>query len=158
MPMPGVDPLIGDAEDLSSWRERMRRWAVRDLKHQDIVDIFLEDGEYPKYGEPEPNLAAYAQGGFHNDAEKLRYSLELTGYNENMKQLTKASKKLISTMLAQICTKSQKEVAKAADWEEAVRDHDVMELLKKNRGDTWWPTIHRSWSAQAECQGEICKL
>ena len=34
-------------------------------------------------------------------------------------------------MMGQICNKSQKEVAKAADWEEAMRTHDVMELLNR---------------------------
>ena len=56
MPKPGVDPLIGDVEDLSCWR----RWAIRDLKNQDIADIFLEDGEYPEYEERDPDLAVYA--------------------------------------------------------------------------------------------------
>ena len=123
--------MVGDAEDLSSWRERFRRYAIRDLKNQDIADIFLEDGVYPEYDEPEQDFDAYAQGGFARDAAKLRYSLELTEYYDNVKTLTKARKKLFSTMLGQICTNSQKEIAKAAGWAEAVRDHDVMELLRR---------------------------
>ena len=130
MPKPGVDPLIGDAEDLSSWRERMRRWAIRDLKNQDIADIFLEDGEYPEYEEPQPNLAAYAQGGFHKDAEKLRYSLELTDYNEN---------KLFSTILGQhVPERDSKGCGLESSSEGSLCDG-------ADRGDIWCSTIHRSW-------------
>ena len=46
MPKPAHDAMVGDAEAISSWRERMRRRAVRELKNQDIADIFLEDGVY----------------------------------------------------------------------------------------------------------------
>ena len=42
----------------------------------------------------------------------------------------KARRKLFSTILGQICTDSQKEIARAAGWKVSVRDHDVMEPLK----------------------------
>ena len=48
-----------------------------------------------------------------------------------MEELEALRKKFFSTTVGQICKKSQKEVAKAAGWEEAVRTYDVIELLNR---------------------------
>ena len=58
MPRPGHGAMDDDAEDMSSWRERVRRLAIRELKNQDIADIFLEDTNYPEYEEPIMNASS----------------------------------------------------------------------------------------------------
>ena len=105
--------MVGDAEDMSSWREQMRRWAIRELKNQDIAEIFLEDGNYPEYEEPIMDVEQLNLAGAAREVEKRRYALAIARYHRTMEELEESRKKLFSAMMGQICNKSQKEVAKA---------------------------------------------
>ena len=110
MPKSGHHAMVGDAENISSRREQMRRWAIRELKNQDIADIFLEDGDYPEY-----ESWMRCSSILMEPPEKLRwYAIAIARYNRKMEELEASRKKLFSTIMGQICNKSQKEVAKAA--------------------------------------------
>ena len=71
------------------------------------------------------------KGGPDKDVEKQKYAIAISKYEKKKDKLEESRKTLFSTMLGQICTKSQKEIARAAGWAEAVRSHDVAELLKR---------------------------
>ena len=70
MPKPSHDAMVGDSEDMSSWRERMRRYAIRGLKNQDIADIFFVDGNYPEYEDPILDVEQYNLGGGPREVER----------------------------------------------------------------------------------------
>ena len=48
-----------------------------------------------------------------------------------MEDLEISRMKLFSRMMGQICTKSQKEIARAGGWAQVVRTHNVVELLDR---------------------------
>ena len=47
----------------------MRRWAIRELKNQDIADIFLEELEYPEYEEPIMDAVQFNLNGAPKEVE-----------------------------------------------------------------------------------------
>ena len=86
MPRPGNDAMVGDAEDMASWRERMRRWAIRELKNQNIADMFLEDGNYPEYEEPIMYAEQFNLARAVREVEKQRYAIAMARYHRTMEE------------------------------------------------------------------------
>ena len=61
----------------------MRRYAIRELKNQDIADIFLGDGNYPEYEEPIMNAEQFNPAGAAREVEKQRYAIAIAKYHKN---------------------------------------------------------------------------
>ena len=108
MPKPGHNAMVGDVEDVSSGRRRMRRWSTRELKNHDIAVIVFDDKNYLEYDEPIVNAEHYTLAGAAREVEKQRYSLAIANYQMYMDELDVSRKKLFSTMMGLIAASPRK--------------------------------------------------
>ena len=134
MPKPDHDEMVGDAEDTSSWRERVRRWAIRELKNRYISGIFFEDGKCPGYERADHKCGAVQSCWSYQRCLEARYSLAIAKYQKNIDELEGC------WLGGDI----------ADSWRGGA--------IEQNRGNTWCSTIHRLWSAEAGCKKQILYL
>ena len=126
-PRKGRVAMIGEHEDLTSWREKIQIYVSRE--YGDIADIF-KYSDYPEHLEPELDLEEYNAGGARKYIEETRYSNEMKSYMSKMKKLNEDKPKVHAVILGQLSSATVNNIKLVPGGLDAIEVGEPLELLK----------------------------
>ena len=126
-PRKGRIAMIGDNEDLTTWREKLQIHVSRE--YGEISEIF-KSSEYPDFMEPELDRDEFDAGGARKYIEEIRYSNDMKLYTSKVKKLSDDKPKVHAVILGQLSSATTNNIKLVPGGLAAIEQGEPLELLK----------------------------